>query len=328
MRAVLLVLATCASVALVACGGDEAAQQGTSTAAGQRSPATVPVSRPQVEPFVPDSAEVYANGKRLAGQIAQDALTYRRGATAREVAESLPDAAVSTRRLARILAPVVDPEMRSTGQVVYPQLSGVTETSLGVMVVVRQTLESADGARSSFTRVLDVRLRRSGGPWEFDSIASVGGRPMSRPASLPDEAERVLDHPNIELSDSARWDIYRGNVDPSLLTALANVADEHELAVAVIKSGHPPNVWATDRASAHSRGFAADIYAVDGELVIRQRQVGTGAHAAARMFFEGGARQLGSPWSFGGGRRSFTDPVHQDHIHVQQAAVRDVADRD
>lgn len=324
-----LVLAACASAALVACGGDEPGRSssGTATAAGGGSTAAeIPASRPQVKPFVPDSAEVYANGKRLAGRVAQEALTYRRGATAREVARSLPEAAVSTEQLAQVLEPVVDPKMRSAGEVVYPQLSGVTGTSLGAMVVVRQTLQDADGERTSVTRVLDVRLRRSGGPWTLDTIASVGGREEPRPSSLPREAEQVLDHPNIELSDSARWDIYRGDVDRSLLAALARVGDDHQLSVAVIDSGHPPNVWATDRPSAHSRGFAADIYAVDGRLVIRQPRQGSAAYAAAQAFFSGGARQLGSPWSFGGGARSFTDAVHQDHLHVQQSAVAGLTD--
>ena len=324
----LLTFAACAGAILAGCGGEESGRdRGGTTRPGEGSARPseptrppVPASRPRVKPFVPDSAEVYAKEKRLAGRLAQAALTYRRGASAREVAASLPDAAVPTQKLARILEPVVDPKMRSAGEVLYPQLSGVTEISLGAMVVVRQTLEDAAGSRKSVTRVLDVRLRRAGGRWSLDTIASVGGRAALRPSSLPREAERVLEHPKIDLPDSARWDIYRGNVDRSLLVALATVADQHELSIAVLGSGHPPNVWATDRPSAHSRGLAADIYAVDGRLVIRQRRPGSVAHAAAQAFLSGGARQIGSPWSFGGGARSFTDAVHQDHIHLQQSA--------
>lgn len=328
-RLPVLAAAAAVAVALAGCGADDADQDAAEGASPERPPATteqVSAARPEVEPFDPDAAEEYANGKRLAGRIAQDALTYRRGASAREVAAALPAGTVSERELARVLRPAVDPEMRSSAEVVYPQLSGVSGTSLGAMVVVRQTLEDADGRRASVTRVLDVRLRRSGGPWALDRIAAVGGAPAERPGSLPEAAERVLDHPNIELPDSARWDIYRGEVDASLLSALARAADDHELSVAVLKSGHPPNVWATDRPSAHSRGFAADIYAVDGRLVIRQRRNGSAAYELAQSLFAGGARQLGSPWSFGGGARSFSDAVHQDHIHVQQAAVGGITD--
>lgn len=318
----LVIVAACASAILVGCADDDSGRKRASAASAGDNESTspaVPASRPRVNPFVPDGAEVYAKEKRLAGRLAQAALTYRRGATAHEVAASLPDAAVPTQKLALILDRAVDPQMRSAGEVVYPQLSGVTQTSLGAMVVMRQRLEDVDGGQRSITRVLDVRLRRAGGRWSLDTIASVGGPPASRPASLPREAERVLEHPNVRLPDSARWDIYRGKVDPPLLAALARVADTHVLSIAVLRSGHPPNVWATERPSAHSRGFAADIYAVDGRLVIRQRRPGSAAHSVAQAFFSGGARQLGSPWSFGGGAKSFTDPVHQDHIHVQQS---------
>jgi hypothetical protein len=45
--------------------------------------------------------------------------------------------------------------------------------------------------------------------------------------------------------DSARWDIFRGEVDDRLLTALAGAADRYALSIAVLSSGHPPNVWAS-----------------------------------------------------------------------------------
>jgi hypothetical protein len=273
-------------------------------------------------PYRPDPAEEYANGKRLAARMAQKALTYEPGASAREVASTLPRTEAGVASLAAALEPAVDPERRSVGEVVYPQLSGVTPTSLGAMVITRQVLEDAHGERESLTRVLDVRLRLSGQSWALDRIASVGGSPVPRPASLAAAAERVLEEPNISLSDSARWDIYRGSVDPTLLDALATAARRHQLSVGILRSGHPPNVWATERPSAHSQGFAADIYAVDGRPVVRQQRTASPAYELAEELFAGGAYQLGSPWAFGAGvGSSFTDAVHQDHIHLQQAPV-------
>lgn len=330
-----ILAATAALLGLLAgCGGDDAKRTSGLSASGShdvKAPprtATVPSSRPEIELYEPLREEQYANGKRLAARVAQRALTYGRDTSAREVAASLGPSSVGRERLARVLEPVVDPEMRSAGEVLYPQLSGVTQTSLGVMVVARQRLQDRDGRWRSVTRVIDVRLKRAGGPWSLDRIASVGGARAKRPSSVSKEAERVLDHPDITLSDSARWDIYRGGVDSSLLRTLADVAEDQELSIAVIDSGHPPNVWATDRLSAHSKGYAADIYAVDGRAVIRQREVGSPAHDLARALLARGAFQLGSPWDFGGGGpRSFTDRVHQDHIHVQQspAALKSAA---
>jgi hypothetical protein len=82
-------------------------------------------------------------------------------------------------------------------KVIDPQLSGVTETTLGAMVVVRQTTENADAERQTRMRVVDVRLRLAGGRWSLDTIGSVGGAPPRRPARPRDAALRVLEHPNI-----------------------------------------------------------------------------------------------------------------------------------
>ncbi|HKP20795.1 MAG TPA: hypothetical protein VJT68_04720, partial [Thermoleophilaceae bacterium] len=256
---------------------------------------------PRVPRYVPLPDEEFPNGKRLAARIAQSALTYSRGTTARELARSLPRSSLGAAKFARILRPAVDPDSRSAARVIYPQLSGVTTTSLGVMVVVRQATEDQRGERRARTRVVDVRLRRSGGPWSLDAVASVGGIPPRRAGRVSPAAAAVLDSPNIALSDSARWDIRRGSVDRALLKALRKAANGRKLAIGVIRSGHPRNVWDTGRRSGHSRGAAADIYAVDGRPVIAQREVESSAYRLAAQLFAGRAYQLGSPWLFGGG---------------------------
>lgn len=326
MRRAIRLLAAGALAALAGCA-DEPSAQSTPPSEGRPTQAMVgpidsPASdaRPEIELYEPAEAEEYANAKRVAGRAAQRAVTYARGATARQVVEPLLPAAVGEAALAEAIEPVIEPGMRSEGEIVYPQLSGVTPTSLGAMVVTRQTLEDREGERRSVTRVLDVRLRRSGGPWSLERIAAVGGSPRERPDDLSEAAERVLDSSNITLPDSARWDIHRGEVAPSLLTALADAARDRELSVAVLDSGHPPNVWASATPSAHGSGLAADIWAVDGEPVIEQRTTDSPAYKLAQEFLAGGARQLGSPWDLAPGNRSFTDPVHQDHIHLQQSA--------
>jgi hypothetical protein len=275
---------------------------------------------PAPPPYRPLAAEGYANGKRLAGEIAQRVTTYDPGASARSIAADLGPGAVGEGAVAGAIEPLVDSERFSRGEVIYPQLSGVTPTTLGAMVVVRQTLtdENGEDARS-VTRVLDVRLRRTTGPWSLDRIGSVGGAPPPTEDAPSPVAQRVLEHPRITLPDSARWDILRGGVDEGLLEVLAGAADRYRLGVAVIDSGHPPNVWATTSPSAHSVGNAVDIYAVDGTPVIEQRQEGSSAFELASELVTGGAAQVGSPWILGaGGSQSFTDEVHEDHIHLQQ----------
>lgn len=316
MKSRAIIAALCALVlvgVVVGCGDDSNAGAGGGSDEG--SPAAyVPKA------YTPDLAEDYANGKRLAAQVAQRTLTYEPGTSPLELARSLPRGATSEQQLARILAPSVDDERSSVGEVVYPQLSGVTPNSMGAMVITRQVLQDADGDREIMVRVLDVRLRLSGDAWDLEEIASVGGAQVARPSSLSAAAGRVLDNPDITLSDSARWDIYGGQVDASLLEALASAAEQHELFVGIIRSGHPTNVWATRRPSAHSQGLAADIHAVDGRLVVRQQRTGSAAYDLAQELATGGAYQLGSPWVFGaGGVSSFTDSVHMDHVHLQQS---------
>jgi hypothetical protein len=306
---------------LSGCGGDsDAAQPKTVTSAKTPAPSSTParVEWPRPDRYEPDAAEEYANGKRLAARAAATALTYPRGATAAAIARRLGASGTQRRELAAAIEAAVVPRMQSAARVVYPQLAGVTSNSLGAMVVVRQRLRAADGETRTLTRVVDVRLRRDGGPWRLEQIGSVGGRPVPRPAELSDAARRVLDNPRITLSDSARWDIHRASIDEGLLAALDDAARDRRISVSVLRSGHPREVWQTSRPSAHSRGYAADVYAVGGRLVIRQRQAGSEAHALSAALVAGGAAQVGSPWVLPpGGSRSFSDVVHQDHVHVQ-----------
>jgi hypothetical protein len=279
----------------------------------------VPVDPPSIAAYEPAAAEEYPNAKRLAGRTAQRIVTYPRGSSAIQVARRAVAGASDRRDLARRLAPVVRTGRRSWGEVLYVQLSGMSAQTLGAMVVVRQRTEDARGRREETTRVVDVRLQREGAGWAFDRLGSVGGTPAPRPARLSPVARRVLQHPAIWLSDTSRWDIYRGQVDPSLLARLAQVADRWPISVTTLRTGHPENVWDTARVSAHTRGAAADIYSVAGLAVIRQRRPGSPAYALASSLVSDGAAQVGSPWVLGsGGRRSFTDKVHQDHLHLQQ----------
>lgn len=313
------------TIALAGCGGNGDGSDSSGPSAATSSASTGSEEPSGLEAYSarqykPNPAEEYPNGKRLAARVAQAALTYEPGASAMDVARSLPRSQVGDAALARAIEPAVHPDLRSVGEVVYPQLSGVTETSLGTMVITRQLLENSSGERESLTRVLDVRLRLNGGSWSLEQIGSVGGSPVDRPPSLPGPAERILDSPRIELSDSARWDIYRGQIDPSLLDVLATAAKRYRLTVGILSSGHPTNVWATSRPSAHSQGFAADIYEVDGRPVVEQGRTGSPAYRLAQEFAAGGAYQLGSPWVFAdGGGSSFTDAVHADHLHLQQS---------
>lgn len=324
-RALALVALLALALAAPGCTDGEADSPASADTAGrerERAGGARAERPPAPPPYRPSAAEGYPNGKRLAARVAQAATTYEPGASPSDVADAIGPSTVGRQALSRVVAPIVDPDVRSTSEVVYPQLSGVTPTSLGAMVLVRQTLEDDEGSPRSVTRVLDVRLVRGNGPWQLEQIGSVGGMPPVRSGPPSEAAAQVLENPRIELSDSARWDIERGEVDETLLQTLAASAARRRIYVGVLRSGHPPNVWATTTPSAHTAGYAADIWAVDGRPVVDQPDEGSPAFELAGALVAGGAAQVGSPWTFGaGGSQSFSDDVHQDHIHLQQTPV-------
>jgi hypothetical protein len=86
--------------------------------------------------------------------------------------------------------------------------------------------------------------------------------------------------------------------------------------VSCIRTGHSRYVKGTDRLSNHTVWRAVDVDQVDGQPVSSSNAA---ARELARWIGAGGAgvapSEVGSPWAFGA-RPWFTDPGHQDHLHV------------
>ena len=268
----------------------------------------------------PAKQEVYPNAKRLSARVVESLTTFAADADAADVADATARRfGTSPAKLRRASNELVRLGARSTGTVVYPQLAGVGPDSAAVMVVVDQTLEDGDDVWVE-RRTVDVRLRLEEQSWVLDGVGSAGGVAMERPAQLSQESVTVLDHPSIRLTDSARWDIYSGKVADRLLRLMARAADRHTFAVVAISTGHPPNVFGTDRTSNHTMGRAVDIFTVDDEAVVGAERKRSPAYRLTRWLYREGVPELGSPWDLDGdGGRSFTDDVHADHIHVSVA---------
>lgn len=209
----------------------------------------------------------------------------------------------------------------SRGRIVYAQFGGLLSDSASVMVVTEQSIGAADGLRKEI-RTLDVRLVKRNGVWGIDHIASTGGSPVAAAGDLPLEAVAVLRDPRIELSDSARWDIISGNASPALLRLMARLAEQTPFGVVTLSSGHPWEIFGTPRQSDHTRGLAMDIYRIGDSLVIDQRSEDSRTHALVEwLYAQPEVMRIGSPWALDGhGGRSFTDALHQDHVHVAVVA--------
>ncbi|TAL20563.1 MAG: hypothetical protein EPN99_09050 [Frankiales bacterium] len=263
--------------------------------------------------------------KEAAGRFAQGLATY-------DPSDSTPlptppgEYLGVAEELASAAAPLVMSDHWSRADVEFVQYGGLTPVSAqatsGVaLIVLRQVLQNRRGDALVVRRTLDVRLRQRGGIWRVEALASAGGTELERPAQLAVPAQQVLDDSRIDLTDSARWDIYSGQISPNLLRVMLRLADVTPLRTTVLKTGHPERVVdgrTSPPVSAHWRGQAVDIHSLGGV------PIADAAASVIRSVVEtAGAdkdvSQVGAPPGFdldAGGRRGFTNLVHADHLHI------------
>ena len=280
------------------------------------SPApALPVQLSPAAPYVPLPGEPVPEVKQLAADILQAIGTYGiGGGTIAGAEERLAGRAAPS--VGHAALPLLVPGAESAVDIIYPQLSGLTQTEAGVMLVFRQRLLE-DGEERSTTRVADMRFRRMPTGWIVSELPSVGGEPPEDVVTS-ETGRAVLDNERINLPDTARWDIEAGIVDERLLRVLLELAAAHTLDVTVFATGHPLHVFGTQRLSNHTAGRGVDIWAVDGMPVISQGEKGGPLHALVENLLTSGITELGSPWDIDGpgGRTSFTNAVHLDHLHL------------
>jgi hypothetical protein len=291
---------------------DEPLPQSTSTSTST----TAPPRLAAVEPYTPLAGEPVPELKILAANALQAVGTYEAGggsaASALRRVGSDVDAA-----LMQSVSQLLIPDAASSIEIIYPQLGGLTEEAASIMVVYRwRTL--IGGNETQQTRTADVRLARSAEGWRATTVASLGGDPAAGTVPTPTpSATAVLENNQIELADSARWDIEAGRIGDPVLDAMLSLAREHSLAVTVLATGHPHEVFETPSVSNHTEGRGVDIWAVDGVPVVAQRTEGSVIAGMVEELLDAGVTEIGSPWDLdGAGGASFTNLVHQDHLHL------------
>ena len=315
------------AVALTGCSTDPGLGR---SGPGRRTHDGDPSNRPKPPPPAPAAYQAPAGDalpdfKQVAGSFAQAIATY-------DAVNGAPQPLATTgyigtsRQLAAAAAPLRTPGRWSRAEVEFVQYGGLTPvspdaTSGVAMVVLRQVLQDQTGAMTIVRRTLDLRLQLDSGIWQIEELASAGGNPLARPQQLSVPAQRLLDDKRVDLPDSARWDIYSGQIADELLSAMLRLADVARYRATVLKTGHPERVVdgrASAPVSAHFRGRAVDIYALDDVPVadappelIRSVMQTSGSIASVS--------QVGGPEGFdfdAGGRRYLTNLVHADHLHV------------
>lgn len=276
---------------------------------------TTEITLPAPVRYAPLDGEPAADAKQLAADTVQAITTYEVGTAPADVRAGIESIGVDP-MVADAATGLQASDSASVGEIVYPQLGGLTDTQASVMVVVRQRL-LREGEERSVTRTVDVRLERTDQTWNVTGVASIGGSPPNAPVALSATASEVLANSAIDLPDSARWDIQRGGTDDRVLGLLLDMAAEHTVSVTVLASGHPQNVFDSVSVSNHTRGRGVDIWAVDGQPVLSQRDPAGSLHTLTGELLALGVTELGSPWDLDGpGGAAFTNTVHQDHLHL------------
>lgn len=264
--------------------------------------------------WVPENREVSPEIKRIAAAFLETAGNWENGtgAVAALLAAGARDGSAPT---AGVLD--VPGATSSTLRLVYPQYGGLEGDFAAIIALFDQECLLANGEVTARQIALDLRLSRDpSGEWGVNRINPLTSLGASLP--LTATAQDVLTSPRIQLSGPAALDVGTGRMNDGLLRILLGLARDHTIGVQVMHTGHIQTVFPHDRTSNHAVGRAVDIREIDGFHVISEampRDVLTHFMQSAAYL---GATEVGGPFDLNGeGRQGFfSDPVHQDHVHI------------
>ncbi|GAA1671674.1 hypothetical protein GCM10009745_12960 [Kribbella yunnanensis] len=197
-------------------------------------------------------------------------------------------------------------------EVIDAQYGGILSSTASVLVPCR-VYSITDGRVVTGGTTVDVRLTRSGDNWRVTSLHPA--KPGPAAANLSAVARQVLASKQILLPPASIADVRSGQVHDTVLTAMLELAKTYRIGVSVIRSGHPINVFGTDRPSDHPRGRAFDTWQINGHAVVSpttsRSLISTYMKASERV----GSYNVGGPVVLSGAA-FFSDQTHHDHIHA------------
>jgi hypothetical protein len=294
-------------------GSPRPAPRGTSTS-HSASPTSSPF--PRTTPWRPTSAEIHPEVKLRAVQLVEAIGAWPAGhggavaAKSRVAALRLPTGLVDQ---AGPLLPYAD---AAALQVVDAQYGGILTDSSSVLVVCRQWTRRGGRITAGGTTV-DVRLVRTGSGWTVTALHPA--RPGAAVASPSVAVRRVLADTRITLPPAAEADLRSGHVHDSVPNAMLRLAGTYRMEVSVVRSGHPLDVFGTDRPSDHPRGRAFDVWRIDGRAVVDPGTPRTLIERFMRDAAAAGSYNVGGPLQLSGGTapdQFFSDDTHHDHVHI------------
>jgi hypothetical protein len=197
-------------------------------------------------------------------------------------------------------------------EVIDAQYGGLLADTASVLVPCRQ-YSVANGKLVSGGTTVDVRLSRSGSSWHVTALNPA--RPGSAARTLSSAARQVLANDRIILPPASAADVRSGNIHDTVLTGMLTLAKTYQLGISVIRSGHPLNVFGTNRPSDHPQGRAFDTWQINGRAVVDpatpRSLITTYMRAAAAT----DSYNVGGPYQLDGATY-FSDQTHHDHVHA------------
>ena len=169
---------------------------------------------------------------------------------------------------------------------------------------------------------------REGTPDQALADAAIGAGAITQgPRCAPEQGELgvgqgngedVLKNKNITVYAGGQADLRAGRIDPRVTALLLSLAEDHEIVVTSLQSGHSIQTASGNRSN-HADGRAFDLGSVDGVSctnTARSSPCGRVARDIAKL--EGKARPEEVIFCFdpGSGSNSFAAADHCDHVHV------------
>ncbi len=269
---------------------------------------------PPTTPWTARAGEVRPDVKAVAVDLLQTVGAWSEGGGGTSAAAARLTKAGFDPALAQSMPGLVTNDPAAALQVVDAQYGGILTSSSSVLVVVDQWLRHADGSISPGGTTVDVRLVEASPRWRIVEVlpAKPGGRVAT--TSLSPLARAVLGNSRIRLPYAARADIEAGGIVDSVLRTLTSLSTLHVVDVSIVRSGHPIDVFGTDRPSDHPKGRAVDVWALDGAALVEPDHLAL-AEQAMRLAVSLGAYNVGGPVLLNGSQY-FSDLTHHDHVHL------------
>ncbi|MCP2311210.1 hypothetical protein [Kitasatospora paracochleata] len=293
-------------------GSPTATTSGSASASAPQGTATLPTATP----WRPGPGEVQPDVKLRAVELIEALGTWGPGGQGLEAARGRVAALGLPPQLADQAGPLLPAADEAVVEVIDAQYGGILSDSASVLVVCRQWSAAGSTVTAGGTTV-DVRLTAASPRWNVTALHPADPGPAA--AKLPTLAARVLAQPRIVLPPAAVADLRSGMVHDSVLQAMLTLAGPYSFQVSVVRSGHPLDVFGTDRPSDHPLGRAFDTWQIDGHAVVDPATPHDLVDGFMRAAAAAGSYNVGGPRQLSGGTTSnqfFTDDTHHDHVHA------------